>query len=206
MRIAKTDTTVSIRWDALNNTGHALTHCACRLIGTHKTSLMLMTLNRSAMAALAQLHFTTSLYLAKLFWLVNRDAVVQWPGVSNPGAESDKPAGRVYRWTNANMLVMRQEGRSAMCYIWQHIFCRHLHSWQSSTDHRETDSNAINNQELNYLVWWRQQLSQSTPSMLPHLALCKPTWSKETKHQACRTAATEIFKVSYLYAIDWNVK
>jgi hypothetical protein len=49
------------------------------------------------MAALAQLCFTTSLYLAKRFRPVNHDAVVQWPGVSNPGAESEfkRQAGRL---------------------------------------------------------------------------------------------------------------
>jgi hypothetical protein len=41
------------------------------------------------MAALTQL---CSLYLAKRFQPVNRDAVVQWPGVSNPGGKQQ--AGR----------------------------------------------------------------------------------------------------------------
>ena len=39
-------------------------------------------------------------------------------------------------------------------YIWEHIFCRHVHSWQSGADHRRGNPNAVKSQELDYLIWW----------------------------------------------------
>ena len=47
-----------------------------------------------------------------------------------------------------------QHYRQHCYYIWQHIFCWHVHSWQSSVDHQRGNPNAVKSQELDYLVWW----------------------------------------------------